>query len=364
MSEEDLGYDPTIQTAANGERFVQMDQSGSKQRVIIDRVMLRTRWIAVRATTCWKAHPEGHPEIPLVIKDSWQYPERHEEGEILREVTDKGVINVARDYYPETVRVRGMNDNVLQNIRQRLDMATASNYQPRRRPLQSSKVEAQSSKVIAQEQRTGGSSSSNKRPLSPIGPSLSPSKRICSDISEKPGTVPLNRVHRRVIVKDSAKAIYKASYRQALLAALEGCIKGHESLLITIIDSPIGGIDDLPGDIDEATGIEPVREESASLAGDEMALIAQKILLLRQMCMTCFQRTEKEYMDNPPVGIELPTFQCEFAESSIGTEDAPRTTRRKKADVDSMTARCAHCNANNRTCAPVSKLDPFSRGYR
>lgn len=239
MSEEDLGYDPTIQTAANGERFVQMDQSGSKQRVIIDRVMLRTRWIAVRATTCWKAHPEGHPEIPLVIKDSWQYPERHEEGEILREVTDKGVINVARDYYPETVRVRGMNDNVLQNIRQRLDMATASNYQPRRRPLQSSKVEAQSSKVIAQEQRTGGSSSSNKRPLSPIGPSLSPSKRICSDISEKPGTVPLNRVHRRVIVKDSAKAIYKASYRQALLAALEGCIKGHESLLITIIDSPI-----------------------------------------------------------------------------------------------------------------------------
>lgn len=87
-----------------------------------------------------------------------------------------------------------------------------------------------------------------------------------------------------------------------------------------------------------------------------MALIAQKILLLRQMCMTCFQRTEKEYMDNPPVGIELPTFQCEFAESSIGTEDAPRTTRRKKADVDSMTARCAHCNANNRTCAPYWPL--------
>ncbi|KAK7433957.1 hypothetical protein Landi51_13731 [Colletotrichum acutatum] len=43
-----------------------------------------------------KAHPKGHPETPLVIKDSWQYPERDEEGDLLREVTDKGIVNVAR----------------------------------------------------------------------------------------------------------------------------------------------------------------------------------------------------------------------------------------------------------------------------
>jgi serine/threonine protein kinase len=37
-------------------------------------------------------------------------------------------------------------------------------------------------------------------------------------------------VHRRVILRDYGKAIYKASSRSALLAALEGCIKGHEAL--------------------------------------------------------------------------------------------------------------------------------------
>lgn len=39
-----------------------------------------------------------------------------------------------------------------------------------------------------------------------------------------------NRVHRRVIVGDYGKAIYKASSRTGLLAALEGCIEGYESL--------------------------------------------------------------------------------------------------------------------------------------
>jgi len=37
-------------------------------------------------------------------------------------------------------------------------------------------------------------------------------------------------VHRRVIVRDYGKPIYKASSRVALLAALEGCIEGYESL--------------------------------------------------------------------------------------------------------------------------------------
>jgi len=39
-----------------------------------------------------------------------------------------------------------------------------------------------------------------------------------------------NRVHRRVILGDYGEPIYKASSRSALLAALEGCIEGHESL--------------------------------------------------------------------------------------------------------------------------------------
>ncbi|KAL5903025.1 hypothetical protein ACKVV7_011466, partial [Pyricularia oryzae] len=40
-----------------------------------------------------------------------------------------------------------------------------------------------------------------------------------------------NRVHRRVILRDYGNPVYKARSRSALLAALEGCIQGHESLL-------------------------------------------------------------------------------------------------------------------------------------
>ncbi|KAI8648265.1 Non-specific serine/threonine protein kinase [Fusarium keratoplasticum] len=79
MNEEQLGFDPTIMTA-NGERFIEVNRNGSTERIIIDKKMQRAPCIAGRATTCWKAHPEGQPEMLLVIKDSWQYPERDEEG--------------------------------------------------------------------------------------------------------------------------------------------------------------------------------------------------------------------------------------------------------------------------------------------
>lgn len=39
-----------------------------------------------------------------------------------------------------------------------------------------------------------------------------------------------NRVHRGVILRDYGEPIYTASSPSALLAAVEGCIEGHESL--------------------------------------------------------------------------------------------------------------------------------------
>ncbi|KAJ4309439.1 hypothetical protein N0V84_011508 [Fusarium piperis] len=129
MNEEKLGFDPTIITA-NQTRFIEINRNGSTERIIIDKVMQRARCIAGRATTCWKAHLEGCPEVPLVIKDSWQYPERDEEGELLREVTAKDVVNVARYYHHETVQVRGMDDDIRNNIRGGLDMTRAVNYRP------------------------------------------------------------------------------------------------------------------------------------------------------------------------------------------------------------------------------------------
>ncbi|KAH8202495.1 hypothetical protein TruAng_003303 [Truncatella angustata] len=111
MNEEELGFDPTVKTE-NGQRFIEIERNESMEPLIIDKVMNRARCIAGRATTCWKAHREGEPQTPLVVKNSWQYEERDEEGELLREANQKHVINVARYYHHETVRVGDEVDNI------------------------------------------------------------------------------------------------------------------------------------------------------------------------------------------------------------------------------------------------------------
>ncbi|KAM5350178.1 hypothetical protein ACJ41O_006683 [Fusarium nematophilum] len=224
MNEEELGFDPTIMTA-NQARFIEINRNGSTERIVIDEVMQRARCIAGRATTAWKAHLEGCPEVPLVIKDSWQYPERDEEGDLLREVTARDVVNVARYYHHETVQVRGTDDDIRSNIRRGLDITRAANYRPERWLPPSS--------VTADASRKGRSSSiaSKKRSSSHTGAPPPPSKRSCSTSPTKASSHALpNRVHRRVILRDYGRPIYKASSRAALLAALGGCIKGLESL--------------------------------------------------------------------------------------------------------------------------------------
>ncbi|GKU10252.1 unnamed protein product, partial [Fusarium langsethiae] len=208
----------------NQERFIEINRNGSTERIIIDQVMQRARCIAGRATTCWKAHPERQPQMLLVIKDSWQYPERDEEGELLREATNKGVVNVARYYHHEVVQIHGMDDDIQSSTRRGLDIRTAANYRlPRPRPRNN---------IASGVSRQGHTSTSTnrKRSSSQTGADLPSSKRSCSASSTK-ATSPLpNRVHRRVIIRDYGIPIYKACSRLALLAAFERCIEGHESL--------------------------------------------------------------------------------------------------------------------------------------
>lgn len=226
MNQEELGFDPTIITA-DGRRYIEIERNGQRERLIIDAVMQRAPCVAGRATTCWKAHREGdHSRTPLVIKDSWQYPEREEEGELLREATNKGVVNVARYYHHETVRVGGKDDDIRGNIREGLDITKAANYRRESSMLPPSTTAAGAS-------RNGRSSSNTgrKRSSSYTDAPLPPGKRPCSSspTSARRNAVP-NRVHRRVIVRDYGKAIYKASSRAALLETVAGCIEGHESL--------------------------------------------------------------------------------------------------------------------------------------
>jgi hypothetical protein len=222
MNEEELGFDPTIMTV-NNERFIEIKRNGATERLIIDRLMQRVRCIAGRATTCWKAHREKHPQLPLVIKDSWQYPERDEEGELLREVTRKGVINVARYYHHETVRVHGTDDDIRSNVRGGLDVTRATNYRPER------SMPPPSTPGASRKARTN-SIAGKKRSSSQTGAASPPGKRSCLASPKASSNAVPNRVHRRVILQDYGGPIYNASSRSALLTALEGCIEGHASL--------------------------------------------------------------------------------------------------------------------------------------
>ncbi|PZD30685.1 hypothetical protein A1F97_10045 [Pyrenophora tritici-repentis] len=224
MNEEQLGFDPTIITVGD-KRYIEIERENGKERLVIDSLIKRVPCVAGRATTCWKAYKEENPDTPLVIKDSWQYPEREEEGELLREATEKDVVNVARYYYHETVRVGTQDDSIRRNVRQGLDVTKATNYKP-------GCTMPPPSTVVRSLSRKGRSSSvaGQKRSSSCTNASLPPSKRTCSSSPVKEGRATADRVHRRVIVRDYGKPIYMASSRASLLAALEGCIAGYESL--------------------------------------------------------------------------------------------------------------------------------------
>ncbi|KAK8048254.1 Protein kinase-like domain [Apiospora phragmitis] len=218
-----LDSTPSIKTT-NGQRFIEIEQDGFTERIIIDGAMQRARCIAGRATTCWKAHREGKPQAPLVIKDSWQYTERPEEGELVCEATAKGVVNVARYYHHQTVQVRGMEDDIRRNVRKGLDITKAENYRQQR-----STAVHTSGRVASREGRSA--TAGVKRSSSQTGSSLPPSKRSCSISPTKIDRDALpNRIHRRLIVRDYGRPIYEASSPAALLGALGGCIDGHESL--------------------------------------------------------------------------------------------------------------------------------------
>ncbi|KAE8145874.1 hypothetical protein BDV25DRAFT_133403 [Aspergillus avenaceus] len=225
MNQAECGFDPTI-IAKDGRRFIEIEQNGQVQRLVLEKLMKRAPCIAGRATTCWKAHREEDPGVPFVVKDSWQYTERDEEGDLLQEATERGVVNVARYYHHATVCVHGKIDDAQDNVRGGLDIRTASNYRPKRLALSTGTG-------VADALRNGRNNarSSVKRSSSQAGASLPPSKRSCSASPTKASNNPLpNRVHRRVIMRDYGEPIYKASTRQALLAALEDCIAGHQSL--------------------------------------------------------------------------------------------------------------------------------------
>lgn len=229
MSEEQLGFDPTI-FEFKGKRYIEIIKNGQQERLVLREQIKRARCVAGRATTCWRAYREGdESQKPLVVKDSWQYPEREEEGKLLWEATAKEVINVARYYHHETVQVGGQNDDVGKNVRKGLPITRATNYHARKLITISDTPGLHRDDLKSRNTNTAG----QKRSSSHTDISLPPtSKRTCSSAPTKDRGNPTvwDRVHRRVILSDYGKPLYRASSQVAMLAALEGCIEGYESL--------------------------------------------------------------------------------------------------------------------------------------
>ena len=104
-------------------------------------------------------------------------------------------------------------------------MTTAENYSPKRSALPPGK-----NAVDAPREGRSSSTAGVKRPADHADVAMPPSKRSCPASSTEDSNNELpNREHRRVILCDYGMAIYKASSRSALLAAIEDCIGGHES---------------------------------------------------------------------------------------------------------------------------------------
>lgn len=234
MNNKQLGLDPTIQQS-DGQRYVDITRDDQVERLILTKEIRKQAVVVGRATTCWRANfDKGQSKEPLVIKDSWQYEERPEEGELIKEATDKGARNIARYYHHETVQVDGKNDDTIENVRRGL-MKTCGRTRFKQRLLYEPEVSASASespgKAVAG--RTQSPNLSRKRSSSTA--QITPPARIkrsCSSFESRNSGSPIhNRVHRLIITRDPGKPIYNASSPVALINGLIGAIKGEKFIM-------------------------------------------------------------------------------------------------------------------------------------
>jgi hypothetical protein len=228
MNEEELGFDPTILNEDVG-RYIDIKRNGRVERICLEELMQRQSSVAGRATTCWRGYPVGL-DLQLVIKDSWEYEERPEEGLLLKEATEAGVENVARYYHHETVYVRDALDDVRNNVRKGLQDDNGRNPFLQRRPAipGSTTSSATSCRLDGGRGRSSTRSITRKRSSSSTHTSMPPPKRSCSDSPVKlDARQQRNRVHRRVIMRDVGKSIYHSNSLRGILTGLLGGIKGE-----------------------------------------------------------------------------------------------------------------------------------------
>lgn len=236
MNDEQLGFDPMIQQS-DGQRYVEITRDDQIERLILTEEIRKHVVVAGRATACWRAYSDkDQSKEPLIVKTSWQYEERPEEGELIKEATDKGVKNIARYYHHETVQVDGKNDDTIKNLRRGL-MKTCGRTKFKQRSFNEPDASASEPRRESTAGRSGSRSQSHNFPRkrSSSTAQMAPRvniKRSCSSLESRNSGAPIhNRVHRLIITRDPGKPIYKASSPVALIIGLSGAIKGENLIM-------------------------------------------------------------------------------------------------------------------------------------
>ena len=232
MTYEQLGLDPTVQ-GPEGKRSVEITRDGQVERLILTALIKKQAAIVTRGTTCWRAYRDtDKTKKPLIVKDSWQYKERPEEGLLIEEATNRGVENIARYYHHETVRVDGEIDDTLGNIRRGM-MEACGRTSFRQNPPKKTGPTASDSQGTAVTRQMPPPPLLRKRSSSSaqLEPQSSTKRSRSSFQSQEPEKPLHNRVHRRIITRDAGKHIDEASSLKGIINGLLGAIHGHESLL-------------------------------------------------------------------------------------------------------------------------------------
>ncbi|KAI9808663.1 MAG: hypothetical protein M1825_003814 [Sarcosagium campestre] len=256
MDDKQLGFDPNLMEV-DGQRSIKIVKDDKEERLIITEVLRnQASCIAGRATTCWKAYREGDElKTALVIKDSWQYVDRPEEGELICKVTAKGVTNISPYYHHEVVCFDGREDNIRSNIRKGMSMAGGIN--PFVQPDFTWNEETQSGQ-ISSSAGPANLSQGNRSPPMTRGRRAAldnlerqenqhPPKRLLSQIDTEQvprkrsksmmiargdeDDMAKDRVRRRVITSRVGKPLREASCPAALLTGILGGLEGHGSAL-------------------------------------------------------------------------------------------------------------------------------------
>ncbi|KAA1137639.1 hypothetical protein PGTUg99_016914 [Puccinia graminis f. sp. tritici] len=183
--EQLLGFDPTFMELQGPRTVIRIEtKTGPQDLEIIRSRIFRAAGICGRGTTCWEANLSGDKLQTFLIKDSWQPLCQTEEGVMLRNVTEKNISHVAQYHHHEDVHVASKRVDIESHLRGGIDFKSGQKIQ-----ITSASVDRQ----------------------------------VPNDF--------INRVHRRLILKDVGQPIWTADSPAALLEALEGCIKGHQALL-------------------------------------------------------------------------------------------------------------------------------------